>query len=166
MRIRPKADSDEPACLALLREVHRSDGYPRYLPDDSQRFITPPYESAAWVADDDGQVVGHVGLHHAAVDPTLMAAQRATGLEPDQLAVVARLLVAPRARRAGLGRALLETAATHARSKGQRAVLDVVQDAAAPIALYEATGWTRLEPLKLNFADGTSLDLWVYLGPE
>lgn len=45
-------------------------------------------------------------------------------------------------------------------------MLNIVQDAAAPIALYEATGWTRLEPLQLNFADGTSLDLWVYLGPE
>jgi hypothetical protein len=45
-------------------------------------------------------------------------------------------------------------------------VLDVVQDAAVPIALYEATGWTSLEPLTLDFKDGTSLDLWVYLGPE
>jgi GNAT superfamily N-acetyltransferase len=166
MRIRPKADSDEPACLALLLEVHRSDGYPRYLPHDAPRFITPLYESAAWVAEEDGKIVGHVGLHYAAVDPTLMAAQRATGLGPDQLAVVARLLVAPLARRAGLGRALLETAASHVRSKAQRAVLDVAQDADAPIALYEATGWTRLEALTLDFEDGTSLDLWVYLGPE
>jgi GNAT superfamily N-acetyltransferase len=165
MRIRPKAHSDEPGCLALLLEVHRYDGYPRYLPDDPPRFITPPYESAAWVAEQDGQIVGHVGLHDAAVNPTLHAAQRATGLGPDELAVVARLLVAPLARGAGLGRALLETAASYARSKGQRAVLDVVQDSAAPIALYEATGWTRLEPLKLDFVDGTSLEMWVYLGP-
>ena len=166
MRIRPKADSDEPGCLALLLAVHRTDGYPRYLPDDALRFITPPYESAAWVAEENGEIVGHVGLHNAAVDPTFNAAQRATGLGADRLAVVARLLVAPLARRAGLGRALLETATSHARLKGRRAVLDVVQDAAAPIALYEATGWTRLEPLTLDFKDGTSLDLWVYLGPE
>lgn len=166
MLIRPKADSDEPGCVALLLDVHRSDGYPRYLPDDAPRFITPPYESAAWVAEEDGEIVGHVGLHHAASDPTLNAAQRATRLDAEQLAVVARLLVAPLARRTGLGRALLDTAASHARSEGQRAVLDVVQDAAAPIALYEATGWTRLEPLTLDVKDGNSLDLWVYLAPE
>jgi len=56
MRIRPKADSDEPGCLALLLAVHRTDGYPRYLPDDALRFITPPYESAAWVAEEDGEI--------------------------------------------------------------------------------------------------------------
>jgi len=80
MRIRPKADSDELGCLALLLAVHLTDGYPRYLPDDALRFITSPYESAAWVAEEDGETVGHVGLHNAAADPTFNAAQRATGL--------------------------------------------------------------------------------------
>ncbi|MFC7360893.1 GNAT family N-acetyltransferase [Nocardioides astragali] len=166
MHIRPKADSDGPGCLALLLEVHRTDGYPRYLPDDAPRFITPPYESAAWVAEEDGEIVGHVGVHEAAGDPILDAAQRATGLGAEQLAVIARLLVAPLTRRTGLGQALLETATSHARMRGRRAVLDVVQDAAAPIALYEANGWTRLEPLSLEVTDRNSLDLWVYLGPE
>jgi hypothetical protein len=46
-------------------------------------------------------------------------------------------------------------------------VLDVVQDSAAPIALYEATGWTRLEePLRLALEDGRHLDLWFYVAPE
>jgi len=164
--IREKAERDASACLALLLAVHDLDGYPRYLPEDAQGFVTPEYETDAWVAEQDGAVVGHVALHCASVDPTLRAAQRATGLPPERLAVVARLLVDPHFRRAGVGRALTATAIAHARRRSQRAVLDVVQDAAAPIALYEATGWTRLDPLRLEFEDSISLDLWVYLSPE
>ncbi len=35
----------------------------------------------------------------------------------------------------------------------------------APIALYEAAGWLRLQALTVTRNDGTSLDLWVYLAP-
>jgi hypothetical protein len=38
-----------------------------------------------------------------------------------------------------------------------RLLLDTIADRHA---------WERLEPLSLDFKDGTSLDLWVYLGPE
>jgi len=48
---------------------------------------------------------------------------------------------------------------------GQRAVLDVIRDAGAPIALYEAAGWIRVDALTLAVDDGTSLQLWVYLAP-
>lgn len=166
VQIRPKLDSDAAACLRLLLEVHDADSYPRYLPGDPAAFINPPYETAAWVAEQDEVLVGHVALHAAEGDPTLPAAQRATGLPANGLAVVARLLVAPPARRQGLGQALLAHATTQARASGQRAVLDVTRDAAAPIALYEASGWSRLEPLALTFDDGTSLAMWVYLSPQ
>lgn len=166
MLIREKTESDTDSCVALLLAVHRVDGYPRFLPAKVLDFISPGYESSSWVAEKDGEVVGHVALHVAAVDPTLLAAQRATGLPPEGLAVLARLLVAPNARRAGLGRELLDLATSHARSRGQRAVLDVVQSAHAPIALYEAAGWTRIEPLRLKVSEMTALDLWVYLSPD
>ena len=165
VHIRAKQDSDTPALLPLLLAVHHADGYPRHLPADQAAFVTSRHETAAWVALRAGQIVGHIALHQASGDPTLRTAQRATELPPDQLAVVARLLVAPTIRRAGLGRQLLTTATEHAAARGQQAVLDVVQDAMAPIALYEAAGWSRLEPVTLGFDDGTSLDLWVYLAP-
>lgn len=165
MRLREKRKDDEEACLGLLRAVHHADGYPRYLPGDLVGFLTPPYETASWVAEDEGVVVGHVALHDAAVDPTLEAAQRATGLPPERLAVIARLLVSPRVRRQGLGAQLLGHATAHAWSRGQRLVLDVTQESAAPIALYEAAGWLRVDALRLEF-DDKSLNLWVYVSPE
>ena len=105
----------------------------RYLPGDLVWFLTPPYETASWVAADEGVVVGHVALPDAAVDPTLAAAQRATGLPPERLAVIARLLVSPSVRRQELGAQLLGHATAHAWSRGQRLVLDVTQDSVAPI---------------------------------
>jgi GNAT superfamily N-acetyltransferase len=163
--IRTRADSDLHACVALLLAVHVADAYPRHLPADVAGFLSPDHETDAWVAEACGEILGHVALHRAADDPTLAAAQRATGLAPSRLAVVARLLVSPGHRRQGVGQALLTTAMARACARGQRAVLDVVQDATAPVALYEATGWQRLEPLQLPLPGGVRLDLWVYLSP-
>lgn len=164
--IRRKAEEDESECLDLLMQVHESDGYPLYLPEDVPAFITPEFEVAAWVAERDGRIVGHVALHRASVDPTLAAAQRATGLPPERLAVVSRLFTAPALRRAGTGRALLQHATTQAESRGQRAVLDVGQALAAPVALYESEGWERVESLTLRVDESAVLDLWVYVSPQ
>jgi len=145
--------------------IHRTDGYPQPLPADPAAFVTPSYETVAWVAESDGRIIGHVALHHPALDPTLQVAQHVTGLSPNRLALVARLLVDPTRRRLGVGRQLLAAATGHAASLGQRAVLDVFRDAGGPIALYEAAGWIRVDALTLAADDGTSLELWVYLAP-
>ncbi len=165
VRIRPKDSGDTAACVRLVTDIHRTDGYPQPLPADPAAFVTPSYETVAWVAESDGHIIGHVALHHPALDPTLQVAQRVTGLSPNRLALVARLLVDPTRRRLGVGRQLLATATGHAASVGQRAVLDVIRDADAPIALYEAAGWIRVDALTLAADDGTSLQLWVYLAP-
>lgn len=165
VRIRQKESRDAAACVQLLLDVHHADGYPRYLPTDPAGFVTPRHETTSWVAEQDAAIVGHIALHESPVDPTLPAAQRATGLPPEGLAVVARLLVDPTIRRAGVGRELLATATQHAAAQRQRCVLDVVRDAHAAIAFYEAAGWQRLEPLTLTFEGRAALDLWVYLGP-
>jgi GNAT superfamily N-acetyltransferase len=164
--IRPKRPSDEAACVRLLLQSHRADAYPRYWPKDPAAFIAPSYETAAWVAEHGDALVGHVAVHSALDHPTLPAAQRATGLPPQALAVVARLIVAPTARRHGLGEELLARASKHARLCGQRAVLDVTRDASGPIAMYESLGWSRLEPLTLILDNGIALAVWVYLSPD
>lgn len=165
VRVREKVPGDREELLALLDDVRRTDGYPRYLRGDPARFLTPPYERAAWVAERDGRIIGHVALHDAALDPTFPVAHRATGLPADGLAVLARLLVSPDARRQGVAGRLTAVARRHARARGRRVVLDVVRDAAGPVALYEALGWRRLEALRLDLG-GAVLELWVYLEPE
>ena len=165
MLVREKEQGDEAQCLELLLRVHRTDGYPLYLPDDVPAFLTPDYEVAAWVAEIDGRIVGHVALHQASLDPTLAAAQRATGLPADRLAVVSRLFSCPELRRNGVGRTLLRYATAQARERGQRAVLDVGKMLEAPVALYESEAWRRVESLELHLGEGVKLDLWVYVSP-
>jgi predicted N-acetyltransferase YhbS len=164
--IRDKTDADAGPCLDLLRRVHAVDNYPLILPADVSRFIAPPYEVRAWVAVQEGEVLGHVALHRASVDPTFEAAQRATGLPAERLVVLSRLFVDPRLRRSGLGRSLLNTATSASRSRGQRAVLDVGQTLLGPIALYESEGWIRAEALQITAVENESLNLWVYVSPD
>jgi GNAT superfamily N-acetyltransferase len=127
--------------------------------------MTPSYERAAWVCTHADEIVGHVALHDDALDPALDPASRATGLTPDQIVVVARLLVSPTARRRGVGNALMTQATKTAHGSGLRPVLDVAQHYEGAIALYEACGWTRAEQLTLTFPDGSVVESWLYLGP-
>ncbi|MGH9252368.1 MAG: GNAT family N-acetyltransferase [Acidimicrobiales bacterium] len=121
---------------------------------------------AAWVAEIGGQVVGHVALQRHAAPEVTAVARQATGTTDGALAVVARLLVSPIARRRGVGRALLATAAGAATALGLRPIIDVGTRYQPAIELYEAVGWVRVGTTTLRLPDRTALDELVYLGPE
>jgi hypothetical protein len=101
--VRSKTSADIPACIGLLGEVHASDGYPMHWPRDAHRFIAPPYERAGWVVSIGEELVGHVSLHDPGGDPAFEHACAVTGLPAERLALVARLIVTPTARHAGIG---------------------------------------------------------------
>ncbi|HEX5354350.1 MAG TPA: N-acetyltransferase [Rhodanobacteraceae bacterium] len=72
------------------------------------------------------------------------------------------LAVATRARRAGLGRALLAAVEADAGSRGCDTLrLEVAVDNAAAIALYEQLGYVRGERLARFYEDGA--DAWRYV---
>jgi GNAT superfamily N-acetyltransferase len=146
--------------------THRVDGYPRYLPDDLASFLIDPSELAAWVAETGEDLVGHVALHSGTGDPAAEVAGPASGLEAHQLAVVARLMVRPDARRSGVGRSLLAAATEFAHRHQLRPILDVQQTSEPAMLLYERLGWTRAGSMTLPVAGHLPLQLWVYLGPE
>jgi GNAT superfamily N-acetyltransferase len=164
--IRPRRTDDLAACADLVREVHAADRYPRYLPDDIASFLAPPDPYGCWVADEQGEVLGHVALVPRGLPATLEVAAGALGASSDQLAVVARLLVSPRARGRGAGRMLLAAATADAASRGLRPVLDVDTDLAPAIALYESQGWTCAGAVTVRWGNGRTLTEYVYLGPE
>jgi GNAT superfamily N-acetyltransferase len=165
VRIRPRCDEDLPACGDVLRQVHGLDGYPRYLPGDLMEFLDTPDAYGAWVAEEGGVLAGHVALVPRSSQPVMDIAAASLSLPAASLGVVARLFVAPGARRGGTGAALMEAAADAARALGLSPVLDVVSDAHAAIALYERLGWKRAGQATIRFGDGHSLDEYVYLAP-
>jgi GNAT superfamily N-acetyltransferase len=164
--IRDRSPDDSQALEAIALETHRTDGYPKYPPEDMKSFIFVAGALGAWVAVDNDEVTGHVALHPRGSPQVVDMAASATGLDAGRIAVVARLFVAPSARGQGVGRALLERATDEALSLGRRAVLDVVEDHVAAIGLYEDRGWTFLGRVNWSLPGGQPLRELVYLSPE
>jgi len=164
MLLRTRTPEDLDGCVAVLRRVHETSGYPSGWPQDPGRWLAPAGLVAAWVAEDDGRLAGHVGLIHGVRSPCLL---RATGRDAGELGGIARLFVDPAARRKGLARALLDTAAGHARTRGLQPVLDVVAGSEPAIVLYERSGWelAGTETATWVTPAGSSPTLRCYIGP-
>ena len=102
--VRPRTDDDMDACVRMATIIHDLDGYPSRHPIDFREFLVSADAFAAWVAERDGQVVGHVALHRHSTPEVLAMASRALIRPVDRLGVVARLLVSPDVRRKKIGR--------------------------------------------------------------
>lgn len=165
VHVRLRNQSDLATCIRIAEMVHRIDGYPKYLPTDLQQFLASPDALSAWVAEENGDVVGHVALHQRSSDAVLALAAKALRQPADRLGVVARLLVAPEVRRKGIGRVLLATAAEEALRRGLWPILDVVTEHREAIRLYEKEGWIRAGQVTAKFGDGIELEEIVFLGP-
>ncbi|UYM06101.1 GNAT family N-acetyltransferase [Solicola gregarius] len=101
-RIRVRTDDDLDTCVRILRSVHEQYAYPVNWPADPRTWLRGESD-AAWVAETDGGIAGHVSL---AVD--------------GDYALVERLFVDPDRSGAGLGRALLRHGAAHSSTCGPR----------------------------------------------
>jgi GNAT superfamily N-acetyltransferase len=162
--VRPRRQEDLDQCVRMAEAVRQRDGYPVFLETDFRTFLVAPDALAAWVAEDAGQVVGHVALHQLTLPQALAIASAALGQPVDRLAVVARLLVAPAARQRGVGRRLLEVATDEARARSRWPILDVCADFRPAVALYERHGWVRAGAIPLHL-DGRDIEELVYLAP-
>lgn len=168
MQLRPRQPEDSAACVALLADVHAASGYPLLWPADPTKWLTSDNLLAAWVAVEENTVIGHVVLRGAEDQLSAPAWCAATGLAPQQLAAVAKLFVAPRARGRGVGAALLAAACAEARQRGLTPVLEVLDHDQSAIALYERLGWHRVASDPVPWAqDGAApMLLHAYVAPD
>jgi GNAT superfamily N-acetyltransferase len=164
--VRERIEADLDDCVAMAHVVHQLDRYPMFLPIDLRRFISAPDALVAWVAEDEGQVIGHVALRPSSSAAVLAMAVEVLRVPPDRLGVVARLLVSPARRRQGVARSLLEVACEEAHRRGLWPILDVVTYQQAAIALYEKCGWRRAGQVTSRYGDDVVLDEFVYVGPQ
>ncbi len=165
MNVRARRDEDLDACVRLAELVLAADGYPPRFADDLRHFVTAPGAIAAWVAASDGDVVGHVALQPRSSEVVMALASQATGWTSDRLCVVARLLVSPAARRNGIGRALLMTAAEAGRARGRWPILDVAIQFDGAIRLYETCNWVCAGQVTVQLSRGEPLDEFLFIGP-
>jgi GNAT superfamily N-acetyltransferase len=143
LTIRPRDADDVAALVSILEAQQPGSGYPvRWpLPFPVEDFIARPSEVGAWVAVDDGAVVGHVALTDVAVGWEADGWCAGTGLPASALAAVSVLFVDPTVTGRGVGSSLLEAAVAHARSLGRTPVLDVVSESTRAVELYQRHGW-------------------------
>jgi len=163
VRVRPRTDGDLETCVRMAAAVHAQDGYPRYGADDLPGFLTLPDALGTWVAEHNGKVVGHVALRPTAQPPAVIeSASRFLGRPAAELCAVTRLLVAPRARRLGVGVLLLDAAVNEARRRRLAPVLGVDEGTGA-VAFYERSGWRRVEALTVRTPAGEDIVQVVFV---
>ncbi|MFF9278023.1 GNAT family N-acetyltransferase [Streptomyces griseosporeus] len=165
-RVRPRTDGDIAACVRVLADVHRADGYPVNWPGRPGDWLRGASLLGGWVAELGGRLVGHVSLSRPGdgdLAPGLWSEH--TRASPDRTAVVGRLFVAPRARGHGLGAALLRRAGEEAGRIGLHPVLDVVASDTAAAALYERLGWRRLATVEQRWSPAQVVSVHCYAAP-
>jgi GNAT superfamily N-acetyltransferase len=141
--VRERSPQDIPVLADVLAAQRQHSGYPQNwpLPFPVEDFIARADEDAAWTAELDGRVVGHVAVSR--VEPGLEADLwvAGSGRPREELAAVAVLFVDHTVAGRGVGKALLATAVGAIRESGRTPVLDVVQETASAVELYRRTGW-------------------------
>jgi ribosomal protein S18 acetylase RimI-like enzyme len=163
--VRPLTQDDVPGAARALLDVHMTDGYPVDEPADPQAWLRPPGVLAAWVAELDGVVVGHVAVTRSQGDGAVPVWQRLSGEPEEGIGVLARLYVTRAARGHALGERLLRQAMAYARAHGLRLVLDVVKKDASAIRLYERLGWERIGEVTHPFGPGGQSVAACYVWP-
>ncbi|MEP9363805.1 GNAT family N-acetyltransferase [Nocardioides sp. CN2-186] len=152
--VRERRPDDIPVLAAVLAEQQASSHYPvRWpLPIPIEDFLVRPGEERAWVAEVEGQVVGHVAVYGA--DGPLRDAFVA-GAGTDRLAELAVLFVGSGVIGTGVGGRLIDVAVEWIRASGRQPVLDVVPVHDRALAVYLRRGWTVIGEVQP-----------AYLGPD
>ncbi|MFJ9536114.1 GNAT family N-acetyltransferase [Streptomyces sp. NPDC101225] len=165
--IRRRADADVEECVRVLAEVHAGDGYPVNWPDRPGEWLSRGPLLCSWVAELEGDLVGHVSLSQGGegdLAPLLWSERN--GATRGTTAVLSRLFVAPRARGHRIGALLIGRAVEEARRRGLHPVLDVVASDAAAAALYERLGWTRMATVEQQWGPHQTVAVHCYAAPS
>lgn len=163
--VRPLTEDDVPGAAEALVDVHVTDGYPVDEVADPQAWLRPPGVLAAWVAELDGKVVGHVAVTRSQGGGAVPIWRERSGEPEEHIAVLARLYVMRAARGHALGERLMRQAMAYARANGLRLVLDVVQKDASAIRLYERLGWEHIGEVTHPFGPGGRTVAACYVWP-
>ncbi|WP_226483789.1 GNAT family N-acetyltransferase [Streptomyces parvulus] len=164
--VRPFSDDDLTGAAEALVEVHETDGYPVEGVDDPEAWIKSEDVLAAWIAESDGRIVGHVAVMKPQGEAAADLWVKQSGDDMGHVGVLARLFVVQSARKQAAGRQLMEAAVSHARDHGLRLVLDVMVKDASAIRLYERLGWRKIGETIHHFGNGETIPAVCYVSPS
>ncbi|NUR06991.1 MAG: GNAT family N-acetyltransferase [Nocardioidaceae bacterium] len=162
--IRPRRPRDIGSCARLLRRAYFEGRFPEHGEQDPRDLLAGDDVLEAWVAESEGEIVGHVALStldHAST----YRWREVTGHDPDDLVAVSCLFVRPRSRGVGIGATLLGVAASAVWAEGRIPVIEVVSESPQVPALYGESGW-RLRATDPRPGKPSGLWLHRFEGPR
>jgi len=164
--IRPRQDSDLEQAGQALADVHATDGYPVEGVADPVDWLKPAGLLNAWIAELDGQIVGHVAVSepHPGDDAARLWMEQSDDTAQD-IAVLGRLFVKRSARGRSIGEQLARAAVTATARQNKRMVLDVMEKDQDAIRLYERLGLKRIGVATHHFGEGQETTAICYLVP-
>ncbi len=164
--VRPFESDDLPGAAAALIKVHETDGYPVEGVEDPEAWVSSDDVLAAWVAEMDGEVVGHVAVMRPHGEAAVSLWIEQSGDHESHVAVLGRLFVVQAARKHATGRRLTEAAMNYGRQHDLRLVLDVMTKDAPAMRLYERLGWRKIGETTHHFGDGEGIPAICYVAPD
>ncbi len=166
--IRVRRDEDLPALSDILRRQQAETEYPFEWPPSMpiERFLRRDGEIAAWVADVDGSVAGHVALLGVADDGLGRMWARAHDVPISRLRCIGVLFADRRRAGQGIGSALLHTATRAALENGGAPVLDVVAHHVEPLNLYRRRGWREIGRYRTEWLPDDVDPVYVMIYPR
>ncbi|MEV0842228.1 GNAT family N-acetyltransferase [Actinocatenispora sera] len=163
--VRVRTAGDIPACVQALKDVYAVDGYPVEGVSQAEKWLFPDGLLEAWVAEVDGDVVGHAAVSEPRDEAAVQMLVEQAGTPLDQIAVAARLFVAPKGRGNALGRDLAVAVFGYGQQHGRRIVFDVMTKDQTAIRLYERMGCIRLGTTFHQFGDNQQVPAYCYVAP-
>lgn len=163
--VRPITDADVPAAAAALVEVHATDGYPVEGVEQPEAWIRRPGVLSAWVAEDEGKIVGHVAVMRPEGEGAVSLWRNKSGEDEERIGVLARLFVVREARKHSAGERLMRAAMDYAELNSLRLVLDVMTKDTSAIRLYERLGWRHIGEVAHHFGAGQQIPAACYVWP-
>lgn len=165
--IRPRQDSDLEQAGQALVDVHSTDGYPVEGVADPVAWLKPTGFLNAWVADLDGEIVGHVAVSEPQPgDDAVRLWLEQSDDKIEDIAVLGRLFVKRSARGQSIGEQLARAAVVEMAVQKKRMVLDVMEKDQDAIRLYERLGLKRIGVATHHFGEGQETSAICYVVPE
>ncbi|WP_052663729.1 GNAT family N-acetyltransferase [Psychromicrobium lacuslunae] len=169
--VRPRTLGDREGLLKALASCARHSGYfaaeDGSLVSHAEASLFDDRYDAAWVAEVDGVVLGHIAvmpLPLAEDQESIPLWTAATGRSAEAHTLIKRLFVDPQAQGGGIARALMATAMAHLAAAGQIGVLDTVSVAQPAMKLYQGLGWREIGRTKPSWTD-EPFDMVLFVAP-
>ncbi|NYE95302.1 GNAT superfamily N-acetyltransferase [Psychromicrobium silvestre] len=169
--VRERQAADREGLLTALTACARATGY---FADPEGELVAHAEESvfderfdAAWVAELEGRIVGHVALMPLTLSEDIDCIPiwaEATGYPAEKHTLVKRLFVDPGAQRGGIAKALMAVAMERIEQRDQLGVLDTASIAEPAMTLYHRLGWREIARTKPHWTDDP-FDMVLFVGP-